>query len=515
MKQGWERDVVNLGLVETRKFHSRAMPVGREAPRAIRAWRVVHACDSIHQVLPVVEAQAAAGIKPYVLTSQGECLDQSGFRARQMEGSKPVSLLKAWSEVRNWRRNFLNSEVEAGVPATDADLVHAHCFSAGMAAVRNSRAAVYSLYDFIENLPHGHGQKDHSWLVRSFAVAEQFVLTRAGAVVVHRRGLWEELLRRGCAAENVFLIPEPLSAEVIDFLLEPQSVLSAKRKRDDSVVFFAPDICVEGAGGCVATGNGGQEETSFASAANESAGRPCGRGAQLKLAKNADCLLEAFAIVRREIRRARLLVVATPACASLLLEKSIAMGIADAIFAISSAECGRAFAEADVIIALGNAAARGDARDAEREISAATPTAGGTHQPLECLSEEHFPVEQVSAARSRAGHLSAALTGMIVGVTVLAADTPGHRDLSPEGRGLLWFRPEDARDLATRAAFLAHNPELCRSLAVAARKHLMETRSPQAIGCRYNEVYHHVFVRRRSNRATPPAGGLELLTASL
>ncbi len=175
---------MNFELSLAPELHSPIMPARQEVPQASRAWRVVHACDSLRQVLPIVEAQAAIGIKPYVLTPEGECVGQSGFRTTSCEASKPVSLLKAWSEVRNWRRNFVNSEVEAGIPATHADLVHAHCFSAGMTAVRNSPAVVYSLYNFIENVPHPHGHTEQSWLARSFAVAEQFVFTRAGAVVV-------------------------------------------------------------------------------------------------------------------------------------------------------------------------------------------------------------------------------------------------------------------------------------------------------------------------------------------
>jgi glycosyltransferase involved in cell wall biosynthesis len=461
----------------------------------------------------MLEAQTAVGIRPYVLTPQGECLNQSGFRTRQLDNSKPVSLLKAWNEVRNWRRNFMNSEVEAGIPAADAELVHAHCFSAGMTAVRNSRAVVYSLYEFIENLPHGHGPKDHSWLVRSFAVAEQFVFTRAGAVVVDRGGFREELLRRGCAAENVFVIPSPLSAEVIDFLLEPQCVLPTKRKRGENIVFFAPDICPEPAHDSI-TG---------------------GAAVHPGLSKNSDRLLEAFAMVRREIRRARLFVAATPACAALLLEKSTALGIADAIFAISSGEYGRAFAEADVIIALGNAvvpmAGRSTPPEPDNPTAAAEPhlpSAYGSREHIlgEYFFGEHFLGQQVfepdfsageasTTAHPAGGRLSTAVAGMIAGVALLAADTPAHRDLSPEGRGLLWFSPQDPRDLATRAAFLAHNPDLCASLASAARKHLVETRSPQAVGSRYDAVYQHVFARRRSNGPAVSAGKLQPLTVSL
>ena len=507
--------MVKSRSIEAQQFGFRAIPAPGEAPQAARAWRVVHACDSLRQVLPVVEAQAAAGIKPYVLTPQGQCLDQSGFRDWRLEIPKPASLLKTWSEVRNWRRNFLSSEVEAGLPAADADLVHAHCFSAGMTAVRNSPAVVYSLYDFIENLPHCHGSKDHSWLLRSFAVAEQFVFTRAGAVVVQSECLRNELLRRGCAAENVFLIPEPLSTPVMEFLLEPQPAFVAKRKDDDAIVFFAPDICLDGAhardGSAVAASPASQPSTSQPWTSHP------------MLSRNADCLLEAFARVRREIRRARLFVAATPACAAVLLEKSTALGIADAIFAVSSADCGRAFAEADVIIALGDGLAPrgiGNSRlEPGAEAAAESPSASihlfGEHIFREQPSGDDPSAEPDSSGQLATRRLSAALAGMIAGVTLLAADTPVHRDLSLEGRGLLWFRPEDARDLAARAVFLARNPELCVSLAAAARQHLIETRSPQAVGCQYDTVYQYVFARRKPHGPTPTAGRLQPLTASL
>jgi hypothetical protein len=251
------------------------------------------------------------------------------------------------------------------------------------------------------------------------------------------------------------------------------------------------------------------------------------------LSKNSDCLLEAFAMVRREIRRARLFVAATPACAALLLEKSTALGIADAIFAISLSEYGRAFAEADVIIALGNAVAPMAARSTPLEPGNPTaaaephfPSANGSREHIlgEYFFGEHllgqqfepdFSAGEASAAHPAGGRLSAAVVGMIAGVALLAADIPAHRDLSPEGRGLLWFSPQNPRDLATRAAFLAHNPDLCRSLASAARKHLVETRSPQAVGSRYDAVYQHVFARRRSNGPALSAGRLQPLTVSL
>src|SRR6185437_4722563 len=37
-----------------------------------RAWRVIHACEFARDVLPVVESQVTCGMKPYIVTPQGE-----------------------------------------------------------------------------------------------------------------------------------------------------------------------------------------------------------------------------------------------------------------------------------------------------------------------------------------------------------------------------------------------------------------------------------------------------------
>jgi hypothetical protein len=95
---------------------------------------------------------------------------------------------------------------------------------------------------------------------------------------------------------------------------------------------------------------------------------------------------------------------------------------------------------------------------------------------------------------------------MIAGRTLLAADNPCHRDLSLHGRGLLWFRNGDVQDLASRAAFLARNPDLRDALSATARAHLLETRSPEAVGCQYDVVYQRVFARRKTDGTTPVTG---------
>ena len=438
-------------------------PVKPEIATLSRPWRAIHACDSVHQVLSAVEAQAVVGMRPYVLTPQGECLKQSCFRSRRLEAPKPVLLLNAWGEVRKWRRNLMETEVERGIAAANADLVHAHCFAAGMAAVRNCPAVVYDFCQAIENTapthagsqgnPRSHSQsKDLSWLARSFAVAEQFVLTRAGAVVVHAGTMREDALKRGCAPENVFQIPEPLSPEVLDFMAGPESLVPSKvpGKTDDQegIVFFAPDVCLQ-----------------------------ADPAAPQQAINNIEFLLQAFALWRQEIVSARLLVTATAACAAALLEKATALGIADFVFAVPADECERMFAESHVVIALGETS-----QSSAPENPLAVSSAVGPH---------NFP---------------SALRAMIAGRALLAADSPCHRDLSPHGRGLLWFRNGDVRDLASRAAFLARNPDLRDALAATARSHLLETRSPEAVGCQYDAVYQRVFARRKTDGTTPVAG---------
>jgi len=444
-------------------------PVTPEFAAASRPWRAIHACDSVHQVLSAVEAQAVVGMRPYVLTPQGECLKQSCFRTRRLETPKPVSLLNAWGEVRKWRRNLMETEIERGIPAANADLVHAHCFSAGMAAVRNCPAVVYDFSRPIESTAHAHAgshgnphshspSKDLSWLARSFAVAEQFVLTRAGAVVVHAGIMREDALKRGCVPENVFQIPEPLSPEVLDFLTGPESLVPGKipGKTDDheGIVFFAPDVCLQ---------------------SDPAAPQP--------VIKNIEFLLQAFALWRQEIASARLFVMATAACAATLLERATALGIADFVFAVPADECERMFAESHVVIALGETS-----QESTQENRLAGPSAACSH---------NFP---------------SALRAMIAGRALLAADTSCHRDLSPHGRGLLWFRNGDVHDLASRAAFLARNPDLRDALAATARRHLLETRCPEAVGCQYDAVYQRVFTRRKTDGTTPVAGiGLQPL----
>jgi glycosyltransferase involved in cell wall biosynthesis len=177
--------------------------------------------------------------------------------------------------------------------------------------------------------------------------------------------------------------------------------------------------------------------------------------------------LEAFAIVSGELRDARLFIQADAECIQPLFEKASALGVTSRIHAVSRTERERALAEADVVLAL---------------------------------SREHAE--------------TTVLTGLVSHRAILAADVPTARDASADGRGVLWFRPGDVRDLALRAVFLARNPDFRVALARAGQNHLLETRTPEAVARRYHAIYRHAWERRRSG---PPMSGFnwQPLTACL
>ena len=174
-----------------------------------RAWRVIHACEYVRDVLPVVEGQVAAGMRPYLVTPQGKGSAELYLSGRGQDQPRSLSLLRSWQDVRNWRKSLLDCAPEA-----TADIVHAHSFSAGMAAVRSVGGVVYGLHECIEELAISAGQcESGSWMARSFRVAEQFVLSRAAAVIVHSLGMREAAQERGALAESIFVIPDPVSLE--------------------------------------------------------------------------------------------------------------------------------------------------------------------------------------------------------------------------------------------------------------------------------------------------------------
>lgn len=175
-------------------------------------WKVVHACELAREVWALVEGQSAVGMRPFLLTPGGFGAASTFLELKKREGPPPISLLQTWSHVREWRRLLNDSGVE-----TSAEVIHAHSFSAGMAAVRASSGVVYQFKQTVEKLAASAGHCDESsWLARSFRVAEQFVLTRAAAVVVNNHAKRLACLERGVGAESVFLIPEPVSSELLE-----------------------------------------------------------------------------------------------------------------------------------------------------------------------------------------------------------------------------------------------------------------------------------------------------------
>src|SRR3954447_4245359 len=183
---------------------SRETPVARSSAAGVRPWNVVHACSQVRDVLPLVDVQVSAGMRPFLVTPHGSGTPDLYLRSAE-ENAKPASLLTAWNDVRQWRRSLLAAD-----PAQSAEIVHAHSFSSGMAAGRNFNAVVYDLHGCVEELAMGAGQCEAgSWLARSFRVAEQFILARASAIITHTSSMRDSVLERGAPRENVFVVLLP------------------------------------------------------------------------------------------------------------------------------------------------------------------------------------------------------------------------------------------------------------------------------------------------------------------
>lgn len=190
-------------------------PVGAKACAA--SWRVIHACERARDVLPVVESQVTVGMRPYVVTPQGAGAAEVYLSGLEQEEPRSLSLLRSWQDVRNWRRSILECE-----PERSADLVHAHSFTGGMAAVRCCACVVYDLRDCIEDYAIAAGQcEPGSWMGRSFRAAEQFILSRAAAVIVHSLEMKKVAAELGVSAEEIYLIPDPLPLEDESALATP------------------------------------------------------------------------------------------------------------------------------------------------------------------------------------------------------------------------------------------------------------------------------------------------------
>lgn len=371
--------------------------VARAQPAAVRPWSVMHATDDVRAVLELAEAQRALGMRPVLVTPAG----YGSIELYLREGDAPersVSLLSTWQRVRQWRKSLGDCGAAGAM-----EIVHAHCFSAGMSGVRNWPVVVYDLDDFVEH----DAEPDQQWLARSLRVAEQFVLARAEAVVIHRASLRENALERGATPEHLFVVPEPLPRD---------------RHQCDPAWREALRIPA-------------------ASVALLAAHAP----------EDLDALLSAFTQLALEVEGTILLLRAADPAAAALHGKLSAAGIAAALRMVDEERWQDAVLGADVVLA----------------------------GPPADRSAQAVMVQAMRAGRA-----------------VLAADVPANRDVSPEGRGCLWYRPGNARDLAGRTSFLARNADFRRSLGETARAYLEESRTPEAVARAYDAVYRHAFARR-------------------
>jgi hypothetical protein len=168
------------------------------AQNLVRLWRVLHLSREVREIVPVLELQLAAGMRPMAFTLSGAVTP--AICLRDARGTRSGSLLNAWREVRAWRRWITECDGRF-------EIVHAHSFSAGMAAARAGAPLVYDIRAFVDE-GAGTETAGPSWLARSFRTAEQFALQRAAAVIVHSSASYRGALERGVVSANLFVLPQ-------------------------------------------------------------------------------------------------------------------------------------------------------------------------------------------------------------------------------------------------------------------------------------------------------------------
>jgi glycosyltransferase involved in cell wall biosynthesis len=283
-----------------------------------KIWRVIHACEYARDVLPVVEGQVAVGMRPFIVTPQGSGTAELYLSGGNHDQPRSLSLLRSWQDVRNWRKSLLDC-----APETTSDLVHAHCFAAGMAAVRSCSCVVYDLSACIEEMAISAGLcESGSWMGRSFRVAEQFILSRAAAVIVHSLGLKEAALERGASPDAIFLVPEPISedneppalSQDIDFLTRRFGFAP------DSVSFFVPQFARDG---------------------------------QEQLSPAAISVLEGFALACNELPQFNLLLEAPESARKAINEHASRLGFSQHVALVHQFDVPETMQNAHVIVAMG------------------------------------------------------------------------------------------------------------------------------------------------------------------
>lgn len=389
-----------------------------------KLWRVIHACEYARDVLPVVEGQVAVGMRPYIVTPQGAGTAELYLSGGNQDEPRTLSLLRSWQDVRNWRKSLLDCE-----PETSSDLVHAHCFAAGMAAVRSCSCVVYDLGACIEEMAISAKLcESGSWMARSFRVAEQFVHTRAAAVIVHSEGLKQAAIERGAPPEGIFLVPQPIDADDDPPTLSVDMDFLTRRfgLSPEAVSFFVPQFAADGA-----------EDLSAA----------------------AVSMMEGFALASNGLPPLNLLLDAPETARKAINENAARLGISPHVALVHPFDVPATMQSAHVVVAMGE-----------------------------------IPADPVAARQPN----EICLKSLWQGKTLLAADIPRNRDVSPEGRGCLWFEADNPRDLGYRMAFLGRKPEFRAALGAAGRMYIFETRSTAAVGERYDEAYRYAASKRKA-----------------
>lgn len=275
---------------------------------------MIHACEYARDVLPLVEGQVLAGMRPYIVTPQGAGSAEVYLNKKDLEEAVALSLLRAWQDVRNWRKSLLECD-----PETTADVVHTHSFASGMAGVRNLSCVVYDPAACIEELAMSGVQCERgNWMGRSFRVAEQFIISRAKAVIVHSVGMKSAVEERGALPENIFLIPEPLPSEWEPPQFKGSFLQHRFGNEEDGLTYFLP-------------------QASDAPAENALAGTLS--------------VLEAFVLA--DAPKSTLLIEITDGNAAAVAEHAGRLGVAKQVVCVEQKDRDAVMQNADVVIATG------------------------------------------------------------------------------------------------------------------------------------------------------------------
>lgn len=284
-----------------------------------RKWRVLHACEHARDVLPIIEGQLTVGMRLYIVTPR-EAGRAELYLATDDGEPQTLSLLRAWQDVRDWRKFLLDCSANES-----SDLVHAHSFSSGMAGVRNLPCVVYGFNSCIEELAVSAGLcEPGSWMGRSFRVAEQFVLTKAQAVVVRSLAMKSAAEERGVASENIFLIPDPVSVGDGAHASNRNFALQRFGLGPGTVSYFVPHP--DGIGGA-------------------------------DLPPGTVMVLEAFAGCIRELPQSRLMIEVPSSCLGSLRRHRDRLGIDANVVAVEQNEALEALLNSTIVVATADAPA--------------------------------------------------------------------------------------------------------------------------------------------------------------